>query len=124
MARGEYNDYISGFSPGVPDGDSSEAGYLVEYYDTEHRNHPGHAGYISWSPAKVFEVAYRPSETLLDRLLLERDALIIRRNDLELSQVDVPAGCEHIESQLHAMGEYLGCLNARIYALLETSPPQ
>lgn len=36
-------------------------GYLVEYED----------GYRSWSPARVFEEAYRPSETFVERLRIE-----------------------------------------------------
>lgn len=38
-----------------------EDGYLVEYPD----------GYRSWSPAKVFEDAYRISETHIDRMKIE-----------------------------------------------------
>lgn len=40
-------------------------GYLVEYPD----------GYRSWSPKKVFEDAYRLSETYLDRLRIEHEDL-------------------------------------------------
>lgn len=36
-------------------------GYLVEY----------EGGYRSWSPAPVFEEAYRPSETFVERLRIE-----------------------------------------------------
>lgn len=38
-----------------------ENGYLVEYPD----------GYRSWSPASVFEAAYRVSETHVDRMKIE-----------------------------------------------------
>lgn len=38
-----------------------ESGYLVEYPD----------GYRSWSPASVFEAAYRVSETCADRMKIE-----------------------------------------------------
>lgn len=44
-------------SPATPGND----GYLVEYPD----------GYRSWSPAKVFEDAYRVSETHVDRMKIE-----------------------------------------------------
>lgn len=44
-------------SPATPGND----GYLVEYPD----------GYRSWSPAKVFEDAYRVSETYVDRMKIE-----------------------------------------------------
>ena len=38
-----------------------EDGYLVEYHD----------GYKSWSPKSVFEEAYKPADTFLDRMKLE-----------------------------------------------------
>lgn len=42
-----------------------EDGYLVEYKD----------GYMSWSPKSVFEEAYKPAETFLDRLSIEQHEL-------------------------------------------------
>lgn len=50
-----------------------EDGYLVEYKD----------GYKSWSPKSVFEEAYKPSETVLDRLKVERVELKVRIKKLE-----------------------------------------
>lgn len=44
-------------TPATPGAD----GYLVEYPD----------GYLSWTPAKVFEEAYRISETHVDRMKIE-----------------------------------------------------
>ena len=41
--------------------ETDKAGYLVEY----------EGGYQSWSPADVFEEAYKPSETFLERLHIE-----------------------------------------------------
>lgn len=41
--------------------ETDKAGYLVEY----------EGGYQSWSPANVFDKAYKPSETFLDRLQIE-----------------------------------------------------
>ena len=38
-----------------------EQGYLVKYED----------GYESWSPKDVFEKAYKPADTFLDRLYIE-----------------------------------------------------
>lgn len=38
--------------------ETDKAGYLVEYED----------GYLSWSPKDVFDAAYKPSETFLERL--------------------------------------------------------
>ena len=43
-----------------PDENGDDAGYLVEYIDGGKANHPDYEGYISWSPADVFERAYRP----------------------------------------------------------------
>lgn len=48
--------------------ETDKAGYLVEYPD----------GYQSWSPADVFENAYSPSETFLDRLCIEYTELMER----------------------------------------------
>ena len=56
LSRGDYNDY-RGWKP--PKGeDQSEPGYLVEYTDGGKPNDDRHEGYISWSPADVFERAY------------------------------------------------------------------
>lgn len=53
--------------------ETDKAGYLVEYED----------GYQSWSPADVFEKAYKPSETRLDRLRIECDELRVRSKELD-----------------------------------------
>ena len=52
---------------------AEEDGYLVEYKD----------GYKSWSPKSVFEEAYKPSDTVLDRLKIERYELRERIEKLE-----------------------------------------
>ena len=58
MNRAEYN-ALRGWD--VPaDENPDDAGYLVEYVDGGKANHPDFAGYISWSPADVFDRAYRP----------------------------------------------------------------
>ena len=58
MNRAEYN-ALRGWA--VPaDENPDDAGYLVEYVDGGKANHPDFAGYISWSPADVFDRAYRP----------------------------------------------------------------
>lgn len=56
MTRLEYNIYRGWELP--QDEDGSDLGYLVEYVDGGKSNHPDHEGYISWSPAEVFERAY------------------------------------------------------------------
>ena len=53
--------------------ETDKAGYLVEY----------EGGYQSWSPADVFEMAYKPSETRLDRLRIECDELRVRSKELD-----------------------------------------
>lgn len=62
MGRGEYNIYRGWQIP--LDENPADEGFLVEYVDGGASNHPGHAGYISWSPKDVFERAYRPSSGL------------------------------------------------------------
>lgn len=58
MTRGDYC-ALRGWD--VPaDEDASDAGYLVEYTDKLDGNVPGFDGYVSWSPADVFERAYSP----------------------------------------------------------------
>lgn len=52
--------------------ETDKAGYLVEYED----------GYQSWSPADVFEKAYKPSETFLDRLRIEYEEVKERTDKL------------------------------------------
>lgn len=59
MTRREYNQYRGWQLPADENGD--DVGFLVEYVDGGKANHPGHAGYISWSPADVFATAYKPS---------------------------------------------------------------
>ena len=62
MTRDAYNDYRGWKLPEDENGD--DAGYLVEYLDGGQANHPDHAGYISWSPALVFDAAYQPTDAM------------------------------------------------------------
>lgn len=57
MTRGEYND-LRGWE--IPENENpSDLGYLVEYPDSAQGNGvSGFAGYVSWSPAEVFEKSY------------------------------------------------------------------
>lgn len=59
MTRQEYNDYRGWILP--QDESGSDEGMLVEYVDGGKANHPGHEGYISWSPLDVFDRAYKKS---------------------------------------------------------------
>lgn len=54
------------------EGEREIPGYLVEYAD----------GYKSWSPADVFEAAYKVAETPLDRVNIEAADLLARANKL------------------------------------------
>lgn len=57
MTRGDYNAY-RGWT--MPEGENpTDAGYLVEYEDGGASNDQRHRGYISWSPADVFERTYK-----------------------------------------------------------------
>lgn len=69
MTRLAYNEYRGWTLPADEDG--SDAGYLVEYLDGGKPNHPGHTGYISWSPKAQFDAAYRPTTGMSFGLAIE-----------------------------------------------------
>jgi len=69
MTRGEYNNYRDWVIP--EDEDPSDKGYLVEYLNSDNKVHPNHEGYISWSPKKEFDDAYRKTTGLSFGLALE-----------------------------------------------------
>lgn len=69
MSRAEYNAYRGWTLPADENGD--DAGYLVEYLDGGRSNHPNHVGYISWSPADVFDRAYRHTTGLSFGMAIE-----------------------------------------------------
>lgn len=69
MSRAEYNAYRGWTLPADENGE--DAGYLVEYLDGGQSNHPSHVGYISWSPADVFDRAYRPTTGLSFGMAIE-----------------------------------------------------
>ena len=69
MNRKEYNDYRGWELPSDENG--ADEGYLVEYIDGGQSNHPNHKGYISWSPADVFEKAYKETTGLTFGLAIE-----------------------------------------------------
>lgn len=62
MTRQAWVDYRGWDLPVDENGD--DAGYLVEYVDGGASNHPDHAGYISWSPADVFDRSYQPASAM------------------------------------------------------------
>lgn len=64
MTRQEYNNYRGWQLPEDEKHLANEAGYLVEYIDGGRANDERHEGYISWSPADVFEASYKSSGNL------------------------------------------------------------
>lgn len=59
MDRAAYNTFRGWTLPADEDG--ADAGYLVEYTDGGKPNTSAYEGYVSWSPADVFERSYRPT---------------------------------------------------------------
>ena len=86
------------------------AGYLVQYPD----------GYRSWSPKKVFDEAYRLSETKVDRMKIELADLVerIKKVNDELYDVREHERTEDrcLCSQLRSMQGYADMLYSRIVA--------
>ena len=120
MTRGQYNSYRT-WTP--PEGeDQTTAGYMVEYADGGKPNDSRHTGYISWSPADVFERSYRAIGTFQDRVRAERADLAEKLTKLgEFKHSPVWAGLEVMEQsrlmdQAMAMADYLEALDARIAA--------
>ena len=60
MTRQAYNDFRGWTLPADENG--ADEGYLVEYVDGGKGNTDHYVGYVSWSPADVFDRAYRPCE--------------------------------------------------------------
>ena len=123
MTRQAYNDYRGWELP--EDEDGSDEGFLVEYLDGGKANHPDHKGYISWSPKVVFERAYTPIDTFLQRLELEKkelkEKLDALKSFLDSEKLD-GINLYHKEllfEQKDAMGLYLSVLNERLTALGE-----
>ena len=89
-----------------------EEGYKVVYED----------GYESWSPKDVFEKAYKPADTFLDRLNIEDTELAERYEKCsafvdsdkfrETIKEDYPAFLLYLQRE--HMGGYLGTLHNRI----------
>lgn len=69
MTRGEYNQYRGWQIPA--DEDPAEPGYLIEYKDGGKPNDSRHNGYISWTPASVFEQSYRSANALTFGMAVE-----------------------------------------------------
>lgn len=95
--------------------ETDKAGYLVEYPD----------GYQSWYPADVFENAYSPSETILERMTIEYFDLDNKvraytrflnsemSNNIHLTTIGM------LTAQIETMKEYLSLLNARALRIMK-----
>lgn len=128
--RGEYNQYRGWLSP--PDEDPAENGYIVEYEEGGNPNHPDHKGYISWSPASVFERTY--FETPGDwksRLTQEVGQVEFRLDKLEEFVATSPAfeamadeERELLMMQRTAMQSYSGILQRRLQLATPQPTPE
>lgn len=121
MTRGEYNAFRGWELPADEDG--SDIGYLVEYPDGGKANTAVYAGYVSWSPADVFERAYRPvPQPHQGRVIEEKAELDKKREALRnFLDSDRSMGIDAAERarlarQLTAMAYYAETLNERIEA--------
>ena len=124
MTRGDYNSF-KGWT--IPDNENpNDEGYLVKYSDD----------YISWSPKKQFEEAYREvgvnplhdtalpmiSESYKERFIAEYVQLVVRYKKLsamllkwDLDKLDFEPTCPKgiYNFQVKAMGDYIACLEIR-----------
>lgn len=125
--RGEYNAY-RGWT--IPANENAEdRGYLVEYLDGGAPNHPNHNGYISWSPADVFEQAYKEDapqnwKTRLAAETAELRTRIVKLGDFINSSPDFrslhPIDQGLLDRQLACMSTYYDVLERRLQRAEET----
>ena len=117
MNRADYNTLRGWQLPADEDG--TDEGYLVEYVDGGKANVDGFAGYISWSPKGVFEMAYNPCGTYIQRLQIEYYEL-----QEKLAKLDAFVNTEsyskleelqrlYLLGQLASMTSYLNYLHLR-----------
>lgn len=119
MTLGDYNAY-RGWT--MPEGEDPAApGYLVEYVDGGKANDSRHAGYISWSPADVFERTYKPVPAdWRDHVLQERAELAAKLDKLTEFLADPKgfvgnaADLDLLRAQAEAMTDYRAILDERI----------
>lgn len=100
MTRGEYNAYRGWENPAGEN--PADAGYLVEYQDGGKANDSRHAGYISWSPADVFERTYKPVAASSASDPLEREIQAKADNGPRVTPFEVEA---HIRSEFYFTAE-------------------
>lgn len=68
MTRQAYNDFRGWIVPSDENG--ADEGYLVEYPSSQ-ANTFEYEGYVSWSPAPIFEASYTPTAGIPDRVTPE-----------------------------------------------------
>ncbi len=93
MTRQAYNDFRGWELP--DDENGSDEGYLVEYVNGGDPNTKEYAGYVSWSPSKVFQNAYKETEGLTFGLAIEaakKGLKIARKGWNGMFAYYVPAG--------------------------------
>lgn len=123
MNRGDYN-ALRGWQ--VPENENpDDDGYLVVYPNGE-PNVKEFNGYVSWSPKKQFEEAYRVSETFKDRMTIEYAQLEERLGKLrvfiqsERFQNLAEEDRNLLVDQEEAMNYYLCTLERRIAILTDS----
>lgn len=127
MNRGDYN-ALRGWR--VPENENpADDGYLVVYPNGE-PNIKEFNGYVSWSPKKQFEEAYRVSETFKDRLTIEyaqlEERLVKLRVFIQSEQFQSLAEEDRnlLVEQEKAMDSYLAILNTRIIMSMDNVPQE
>ena len=116
MNRLDYNIFRGWDLP--TDENGEDEGYLVEYIDGGKANTTEYSGYVSWSPADVFDKAYSISDTFMDRLIIEHNELMTKLHKLhtylETLTDEVPTGHEMLVKQQIIMKQYLKVLADRL----------
>lgn len=119
MNRLEYNQFRGWKLPADENG--ADEGYLVEYVDGGKANTDEYEGYVSWSPADVFNRAYRPCGTPLQRMQIEHDELKEKLTKLDEfigtdTYFSLPFEVADMMKNQHSfMYSYLSVLSDRIY---------
>lgn len=114
MSRGEYS-VLRGWKMPA-DENPADPGYLVQYENDSKANVEGFDGYVSWSPQRPFEEAYRASGAYDQRLLIEMEELAkkIFKLDEYVRNMDPDREAFYLLNiQLGVMQSYYAVLKAR-----------
>jgi hypothetical protein len=95
MTKGEYNRFRGWEHPA--DEDANEAGYLVEYVDGGKANVAGFDGYVSWSPANVFEAHYHRLDETVPSTSDERTVNNVLRHEYRVLDDDEKAAMQAVK---------------------------